>query len=753
MKTRAISILSIIALFMVAMLVGGQVAQHLSSLEKNVLRTWQQKLTSAGQTKANNVASYLETQQKILQEINGDTTLQRFLRASQTTQVPTAPDITRALDDIANLKYSLNHTYLFDQDSQLVVRQSEARTLPLSIRENLSQAYDTGLEKYMFFTTFENKTWFIASRRIQAQNEFLGYSAFMIEASAAMDPLRNDVVKWRDIDFNLARRSGDDNVFIVDWQKDLPTAKKYNIDDIKIPLFSGTANTFQAVQLGNDKELLMFIASVPTFPFWQHISSFPTAEALANVRNTRLFYLIGLGVFLLFVFALMFRFMRRIIDPNLAVIPEKLTGQKQQNVSTNITEPHNAPPHHAAMMAQTHGHRPTQNSPQMASGAPPQYGTPQYGPSQYSNTSSNKSFAKKRRAPNIKSLKTAAHPKNLLASVTKAMPWQRRTLSDEEKARIQQKGPAQGQSKARAHAHPPSAQQTPPMTAGSAPTEEQVPPVTEPIPQAPAPQTPAEQHQQEIEEAQRKAEKAKVKQIHNCLENEKYRLYFQPIQATESKEKIMFETLLRLVDEKGELMQPGEFFPLAFKHGFVDQVDDMVIVASLRRHMEILTQGKKNMLSINLSYGAFNSLNFMDTFQEGLNSGKLKPELLNFELNSREIIEDKHAMKFITEMQKSGAKFSVDFFGEPEKTIKAAKKLKFNYIKVDCLKFDGLGEGDAKQVERFKQIVDASKKHSLPIIAEKIESKSVLWLCEKLEVPYVQGFYLAEPSPKLSLGW
>lgn len=694
MATRISSLLWILALFIVAMLAGGAVASHLQNLEARTLQDWRQKLTAAGNEKASETASYLEAQQGILQEINQADVLRQFMRQAARQDTSSTADITRKLDEIANLKYGLNHTYLFGTGSELLTRQPEARTLPLKVREDLDLAYRTGLRSYMFFSNFENKTWFVASRRAQSGERNLGYSAFMLEASAAMDPLRNSVFKWRELDFNLARRSGDDNVFIVNWTGELPTTKMYNIRETNIPLFSGTANTFQAVRLNDGEKRLMYISSVPTFPFWQHLTSIPVKTAMADVRNTRMFYLFGLGVFLLFVFALMLGLLRRIIDPSLPIIPETITGLKNSAL------------------------------PKPASAATARKPSSQQGQAK-------PGFLEK--------IKSGVSPKGLMGSIRSMMPWASRELSDEEKARLRQEGDVdQKKPSAESPAHP----QPEKFDSGT-------PKKAGPEVRTPTPEELAEQQRLE----QQKAEQQKVKQIHDCLQNERLRLHFQPIMATDTKEKVMFETLLRLVDEKGDLMQPGEFFPLAIKHGFVDQVDDMVIVASLRRHMEILTQGKTHMLSINLSYGAFNSMNFMNTFKAGLKSGKLKPKLLNFEVSSREIIEDESAMKFVREMQKSGAKFSVDFFGDPEKTVQAAKKLKFDYMKVDCLKFKGLADGDAKQVEKFKAVVEAGKANNLPLIAEKIEAKSVMWLCEKLGVEFVQGFYLAEPSPKLSLGW
>ena len=684
MASRLINIFWILSLLVVAMLAGGGVANHLNNLEQETLDAWRQQLTQAGQEKAGEAANYLETQQQILDDIINEQVISAYLWQAARRPQPATADVRRALDDMADLKYGLNHTYIFANSGQLLVTQPEARTLPLNVREDLDAAYRTGLRSYMFFTTFENKTWFVASRRARDDGINLGYVAFVLEASAAMDPIRNSVFRWRFIDFNLVRRSGESDVYIVDWKNDIPTTKKYDIAQTNLPLFRGTANDFKAVTLLDGKKRLVYIASVPTFTFWQHLASVPVEFALAEVQTTRLFYLFGLGVFLLFIFALMFGFLRRIFNPELPIIPDTITRKKTVATSKR--------------------------------------------------TQKGKATGK----PLAQTLKDGFSPRNILNGVMKMAPWKSRTLSDEEKQRLRQKAekptPAE-QKEASANTEAKK------FEGGSAAKK---PDIIEPT---------AEELAEEKRLAQQKAEQEQVKQIHRCIQNEKYRLYFQPILKTENKKEVMFETLLRLVDDKGNLMQPGEFFPLAIKHDFVDQVDDMVIVASLRRHMEILTQGKTHMLSINLSYGAFSSLNFMNTFKEGLKSGKLKPELLNFELSSKEIIEDESAMKFVREMQKSGAKFSVDFFGDPAKTVKAAKKLKFDYMKVDCLKFDGLSDGDKEQTARFKAVVAAGKEAGLPLVAEKVETKAVMNLCEKLGVAYVQGFYLAEPSPKLTLGW
>jgi EAL domain-containing protein (putative c-di-GMP-specific phosphodiesterase class I) len=246
---------------------------------------------------------------------------------------------------------------------------------------------------------------------------------------------------------------------------------------------------------------------------------------------------------------------------------------------------------------------------------------------------------------------------------------------------------------------------------------------------------------------------ARGNMISQCLEDERIRLYFQPIIDTATNKKVMYETLLRVVDPEGNILMPGDVIPVAIKRGFIQQIDDTVIVASIRRHMEIFTQGKRAMLSINLSYGAFSSMKFMEVFMEGMSKGQIRPEYLNFELASREIIEDQRAMGFIKEMRDMGCKFSVDYFGGGVKTVEAAKQLKFDYMKVDCLKFRGISEGNAQHITEFREVMLKGQELGIKMIAEKIEDKPIWWLCKRLGVPYLQGFYLAEPTPKLDLGW
>jgi EAL domain-containing protein (putative c-di-GMP-specific phosphodiesterase class I) len=103
-------------------------------------------------------------------------------------------------------------------------------------------------------------------------------------------------------------------------------------------------------------------------------------------------------------------------------------------------------------------------------------------------------------------------------------------------------------------------------------------------------------------------------------------------------------------------------------------------------------------------------------------------------------------MSFIKECREMGFRFSIDYFGGGVQTIKAAKTLKFDYIKIDVLKFD-LGKAEGQK--EFIRLIKTAQAINLPVVIEKIEDEKTLRFCKKIGANFVQGYHLAEPNVDL----
>lgn len=238
--------------------------------------------------------------------------------------------------------------------------------------------------------------------------------------------------------------------------------------------------------------------------------------------------------------------------------------------------------------------------------------------------------------------------------------------------------------------------------------------------------------------------------VRDSLQHERVRLFYQPIVDLSTDKPAMFETLLRLADEKNNMVLPPDFLPAAKQFDLLKDIDDAVLLASIRKHAQLQSHGKRVTLSINLSETAFRNENFKKQFVEGVASRSIFPQYLVFEVNSNALLQDSAAMGFIRDMQAMGCRFAIDYFGGGVKAVTATTTLKFDYMKINALRFADI-ETNIETLKQFRDVVDAAQAARLEVIVEKVETPLMYRLCKKLGVPYAQGFFIAPPAAKFDV--
>jgi EAL domain-containing protein (putative c-di-GMP-specific phosphodiesterase class I) len=236
--------------------------------------------------------------------------------------------------------------------------------------------------------------------------------------------------------------------------------------------------------------------------------------------------------------------------------------------------------------------------------------------------------------------------------------------------------------------------------------------------------------------------------IRKSITDKNIRLLYQPIINAADNSIAMYEVFLRLLDEDGTMLPPGQFMPVAEKHNIMSELDEAVI----NKVMEDFFDKNKlppAPLSINLSGDTFDSLGYMNKIVEAAANGKIPPGQIAFELRSSEIIADKKAMRFVRECRDMGFKFSMDYFGGGTQVLQAAKTLKFDYAKIDSFRFKGFTRNAEVQKE-LARLALVSKEIKMPIILERVESPIMDEFSRKLGVRYLQGYRYGEPSQKFA---
>jgi len=242
-----------------------------------------------------------------------------------------------------------------------------------------------------------------------------------------------------------------------------------------------------------------------------------------------------------------------------------------------------------------------------------------------------------------------------------------------------------------------------------------------------------------------------VSRITSAVEENRLELFYQPIvgigkEAPRSRGH--YELLLRMRDEKGELVGPDQFIPAAERYNLMSTLDRWVIQQALSQLADRNPEAKSAhfTLAINLSGTSLSEDRFLEFVIEELQKQKLPEGAICFEITETAAISNlSRVIHFMQALKKLGCKFSLDDFGSGLSSFTYLKNLPVDYLKIDGQFIRHVAE-DAVDESMVKAINEVGEAMGIETIAERVESKQVIEKLSELGVKYAQGYYIARPT-------
>ena len=237
--------------------------------------------------------------------------------------------------------------------------------------------------------------------------------------------------------------------------------------------------------------------------------------------------------------------------------------------------------------------------------------------------------------------------------------------------------------------------------------------------------------------------------IMESLENDRVEVFYQPIYSTVSKTYESAEALMRIRQEDGTIIYPGQFIEVAEKRGSILllglQVFEAVCKFIEENNMEEIGL---HYIEVNLSAVQCGYKNLAQEFIEIMKAHRVEPKYINLEITeSASIGNEKVFLDNLFLLKEYGVSFSLDDFGTGQSNL--------NYIvamPVDIVKFDRSMTMSYFENAKAKYVMDAAmmmiKGMNLEIVSEGIENKEQLEIMEELGIQYIQGYYFSKPLPK-----
>jgi diguanylate cyclase (GGDEF)-like protein/PAS domain S-box-containing protein len=236
--------------------------------------------------------------------------------------------------------------------------------------------------------------------------------------------------------------------------------------------------------------------------------------------------------------------------------------------------------------------------------------------------------------------------------------------------------------------------------------------------------------------------------IEQAMEDNNFVLYCQRILPLKGKGGLHGEVLLRLKDEQGNLISPGEFLPAAERYHMVSRIDKWVVREVfdwMRQHHDQLNHIET--ISINLSGQSLGDKNFNAYVLDLIRHHAMDCSKICFEITeTAAIINISVAEKFIDSMKRHHIKFSLDDFGSGVSSFGYLKKLDVDYIKIDGQFIKSLTKNAIDQAT-VRCITEVAKVTGKKTIAEWVEDESTEKLLKEMGINYTQGYLKHRPAP------
>lgn len=234
--------------------------------------------------------------------------------------------------------------------------------------------------------------------------------------------------------------------------------------------------------------------------------------------------------------------------------------------------------------------------------------------------------------------------------------------------------------------------------------------------------------------------------LQQALDNDRFRLLFQPIISLRGSDEEYYEVYLRMLNEQGEEISPKQFLEAASNMGANTKIDRWVILESIKMLSEHRSKGNKTKLIVNVSNYSLCDESMIPWLGVAFKAAKLPPDSIIFQAQEIDVTTHLNAAKAFSEgLTKIKTSFAISNFGCSLNPFSTLKHVPATLIKIDgsfTTDIQNNNESPETLINMIEQLHTENKITLVPFV----ENASVLSTLWQAGAHYIQGHYLQEPT-------
>lgn len=238
----------------------------------------------------------------------------------------------------------------------------------------------------------------------------------------------------------------------------------------------------------------------------------------------------------------------------------------------------------------------------------------------------------------------------------------------------------------------------------------------------------------------------------DAIAHNRFELSFQPIYDIDEDRSDFFETYLRLplADANHTVLTPDQFLSVAKSHQLSEKIDRWVLINACKRLSDVRKSHPEARVLVQLTSASLTDKRLPSIASQLIKAVGGAAFALTLQFNEQEVSNHLTVAKSqFAALNKNGCQVGLNNFGTTTKSIEIASLVKPNMVRLARSYIDGINNAD--NLTTVKSLVTRANELGIQVLMPYIEDAATMSVSWSVGARYLQGYYLEEPSPVMTV--